>query len=352
MNLGNAQVEMIQNGGPLADTLLKVGFTPHALRPFVGEDGRNYIVNAKPTGEHDKVLPVTNATLLKDEWIQLDRAVVAAALPRMRVVGGMQAKGLTTPLADAMGVSIFQYQNASETRDAQVSMDGINRGENASQQFDLTSMPIPIVSLPFEITARELAMMRRDGRQLDTSLAEAATRKVTEMLEKLALGTAGTFVFGGATLYGLTNHPHINTATVIDWDSSTKTQAQRLTDVIALKAASQADRHFGPWTLYVSYDWEQWLDEDYNTYASKTLRARILDIEGIASIEVTDYLTAKKLLLVENTKETADVIVGMNPTVIQWQTNPLQYNFQVMAILPVRVRSDYNQRSGIVYAGV
>ena len=124
-----------------------------------------------------------------------------------------------------------------------------------------------------------------------------------------------------------------------------------LTDIIEMKFASIADRHQGPWIVYVSSDYEQYLDEDYKSSSERTLRQRILAVDGIAGVSTSDRLPTKTVLLVELQKVTVEEVVGFYPTVVQWQEHGgLKLNFKVMAILVPRIRSDYSNRCGIVHA--
>lgn len=345
----NAQIDIIRNGNNVADVLLKHGFHVNNLRPFVDPvSGGCYVLNKAGVA-----VPVTNATLLKDEWIQLDRAVVQAAKSRMTAVADLQARGLTYNLPNAMGKTVMQYQNASDISDATISMEGINKSMADRPMYDITNLPLPIIHKDFYYTAREIEASRNEGTPIDVSTAELAARKVAEAAEKLVLGTYGTYAFAGGNIYGYENFPNATARTVTDWTASAKTGEQIFTDVLNMKQDSKDDLHYGPWVLYVSSNWEKPLEEDYKSAVSGSVRKRLMEIDGLLDIRVADYMTASKAVLVQQTADTAQLVVGFNPTTIQWQTEGgMMYNFKVMAILVPRIRSDYNDTSGIVVASV
>jgi len=344
------QVDTLGGGSGIAAQLLKHGFNPNALRPFaMNADGQAYIANAQSNG----VIPVQNATLLYDEWKFIDRAVRQTAKQRLRWVNTLRAMGLTMALPNAMSKTVMTYQNQSDISAAQVSMDGLGKGNNDRPDYDLTTIPIPIVHKDFFFSARELATSREGGHPLDTSNAELATRMVSETIEEMHLGTYGTYAYGGGTLYGLVNFPSRNTRTITAWDASSKTGLLRLTDVLNMKQDLLTARHYGPYKLLISANYETILDDEYSTAYPQTLRQRIMQIESIDSIEVSDWLSDDTLVLVQMTSDVVQLINGFDPVVVQWETEGgMRLNFKVMAILPPRIRADYNSRCGIVHATV
>lgn len=350
--MSEVSIDMINNAGALSDVLLTNNFKTEILRPFV-ENGKNFINNGSG------VSPVTNATLLKDEWIQLDTAVTKVARERLNFVQDLISMGLTMSLPNALGKTVLQYQNQSDISDATVSMDGLAKGDNDRPDYDLTSMPIPIIHKDFSFSAREIAASRNGSMPLDTSTAELAARKVAETAEKLHLGTYGTYKFGGGNIYGLTNFPDINSGNIDGWTGSSSTGTTRFESILSILAALRTDKHYGPYGVYVSSNYEQYLDEDYKAESDLTLRERILKIGmdnantpgKIRFIKALDYLPINKVVVVQLTSDVIQSIQGMNSTVVQWQSQGgMQYNFKVMSIMVPRVRSDYNETCGIYVA--
>ena len=160
----------------------------------------------------------TNAVLRKDEWEQLDSAVVEIARERLNAVGDLVSRGLTYEVGNGMGTTIVQHETVSEMTRAQVTMDGVTRGENDRVTFSLVSTPLPVIHHDFQISARVLAASRQSGSPLDTTQVEEATRQVAETTEDLLVngvesGDSKVLGFGSsaATIYGYTDQPNRNT---------------------------------------------------------------------------------------------------------------------------------------------
>lgn len=350
----DVQIDLLNNGGPVADIMLNSMFDVNALRPY-RDQGHAFITNAKGDG----VIPVTNATLLKDEWIHLDKAVKQVSRERLTLVNDLKSMGLTYNLPNALGKTVIQYQNQSDINDAQVSMDGINKSPSDRPDYDITTMPVPIIHKDFYFTAREIAASRNGGMPLDTSNAELCARKVDEAIEKLHAGTYGTYTFGGGNIYGLLNFPNILTASITSWSDTAKTSTTRLNDILTLLNTLRTNYQYGPYGIYVSSNYERYLDEDYKDYYGETLRQRILKIGvdnpstpgKIRFIKALDHLTSNRIVIVQLTSDTIQTVEGLMTTTVQWTTEGgMLYHFKVMAILLPRIRSDYNDKCGIIVA--
>jgi len=333
--------------GDVASVLLNGGFDVGALRPWLGSDGRTYITR------NNKAVPVANAsaTLRKDEWIQLDTAIVQAAKPRLKLIGDLRAAGLQYVIPNGLGKTVLQSQTASDINDAEISMDGLRQSQADRQVFDLTNLPLPIIHKDFHFSARQIETSRSGGTPIDTSMAELAASKVAEQAEKLAIGVADSYTFGGGTIYGLTNWPSAMTKTITSPTTSGWTGSTLLTEILAMRQQSQNAYHYGDWRLYVAPSWDAYLDEDFKAASDLTLRERIKKINGIQDVVTLDYLTGYDMVLVQMTSDVIRVVVGMEITTVQWDSyGGLRRNFKVMAILVPQLRADNNGRTGIVYA--
>lgn len=348
-------MDFILNGqasGSVATILMNNRFDAGALRPFIGADGHSYITvmnNGKPEVQR---LTNNNATLRYDEWKAFDTAIIKAAKPRLRLVGDLRSSGLVYNLPNGLSKSVLETERQSDIGTASISMDGLRQGQNDRPEFDMVGLPLPIIHKDFHISARQLSISRNGGSPFDTTMAELAGRRVAEAAEALALGTSGTVAYAGSTVYGLTNFPQRQTKTLTNpATDGTWTPAKTVKEVLAMKQQAQSKNQYGPFVLYVSTSWDQYLDDDYSSAkGDNTLRERLKKIDGIQDVRSLDYLTGYQMILVQQTTDTIREVVGMDITTVQWESHGgLQLNFKVMAILVPQIRADINGQCGVVH---
>lgn len=350
----SASIQLIRNingFGDVADRLIENDFDTGVLRPWLGRDGRSYVtrtINGKP-----KII-TTNApaTLPRDVWIQFDTAVVQALQERLKAFSDIRGAGLTYNLPNGMGHTVLQYQTMGDINDATISMDPARRGEGDRPLTDVANLPLPIIHKDFDFSAREIAVSRQGNLPLDTSTAQLAARKVGEALEKLTVGTVGTYSYGGGTIYGYLNFPNRATKTDMPVPDGTNGPAV-VTALLTLRQALINNKHFGPYIMYVNSQWAAVLDNDFSaTKGDITLRQRIQSIEGITAIRTLDHLptTNWHVLLVEMTSETVRAVVGMEVQTVQWESlGGMMKHFKVMCLLVPQLRADTDGNSGVAH---
>ena len=239
---------------------------------------------------------------------------------------------------------------------ADVNMDGLTRTKGERPEYNLVNLPLPIIHKDFSFPLRELMVSRNSGTPLDTTTAELAGRRVAEAIEQLAIGNWGSYAFGGNSIYGLTTFPNRITSSLTLPTLTAWTPAKTVTEVLAMVQKSRLAFHYGPWVLYVSNLWDQYLDQDYiitggANVATQTLRERLAKISGIADIRTLDYLTGYQFVLVQQTQDVIREVVAMDITTVQWATQGgMELNFKVMAIMVPQLRADAYGNSGIVHA--
>lgn len=343
------------SSGPLADMLANTGLDVGKLRPFIHKDGKPYVTvftggNPQVAANY-KTMLVTNATLRRDEWKQLDDAIQQISRFRLGGIDDLVSNGLVFNLGNGMGTTVLETHNVSDAMEAVMTMDGLTRGQNDRPDYETKYLPIPIIHVDYQINSRVLEASRKLGNPLDTTSAEYATRKVREKLESL-LFTDETYTFGGGVIYSYLNHPDRNTDTLTtDWDDIAVTGALLIADVLTMKQTSIDNLHFGPWMLYIPTIYETKMDADYDaTTPGTTIRERILKIDGIKGVKVIDTLTADNVLLVQMTPDTVRLVKGMDIQNVEWkQEGNFVTNYKVMTIQVPQVRSDQAGKSGIVH---
>jgi uncharacterized linocin/CFP29 family protein len=346
-------MDFILNGaghGDVATALLQNNMDPGVLRPYVGGDGRSY-VDLTRNGKRQALVCNTPATLRKDEWIHLDTAIVKVAKERLRAVADLKAAGLTYSVPNGMGTTVLQSENQSDINAATISMDGLREGDADRPEFDLVGLPLPIIHKDFSYSLRQLMTSRQSGSPLDTTHAELAARRCAETAESLLLGTYGTYAFGGYNIYGYRNFPSRMTATLTLPTDAGWTPSLLVQEILGMKQDSMDAFHYGPWFLYNSPAWDQYLDDDYSqAKGDNTLRERIAKISGIDGPRTLDYLPNYEFLLVQKSTDVVRLVMGMDFRSLQWETKGgLQVHFKIMGILVPQLRTDQNDKTGVVH---
>lgn len=372
-----------QPSGDVADAFASCQYDPGLLRPWVGRDGKKYVaVNSGKTDENGKpvrearlmndvmfndgiAIPVANATSLrKDEWIQLDRVVVREARQRLRAWSDLASRNSFGGF-NGMSKVTLEHETMSDPGEAIMDMDGLTPGRTDQPKFQLEGLPLPITHSDFWFSSRRLAVSRNTGTPLDMTMAEAAGRRVAEMIEKLLIGaeTFGTAAVDASSLYGTglgkiwgyTNHPDRTTKTDVTTPTGSNPDST-VADVLAMIKLANDNYFYGPFMLYHSTDWSQYMDNDYFVGTSgvapnQTLRERLRKIDGIVDVRRLDFLTdTYTLLLVQMTSDVARAVNGMDITTVQWESQGgMRVNFKVMAIQVPQVRSNYSNKTGIVH---
>jgi len=334
--------------GDVADLLAASKFDANALRPWTGADGRSYITH------NGVAVPINNAsTLRKDEWKQMDEAVLDIARYRLTGIADLESRGLVYNIANGLGTTVMEYENISDMNDAEVDMDGETEGRNDRVQYDIAYLPLPITHKDFRINIRQLEASRTRGAALDTTQIQIATRKVYEKVETWLFNGSGStaYTFGGGSIYGYLTHPDVVTGSLTDaWDDS---GPDAVADIIAMKQALINIKQYGPYGVYIPTEYETHLDTDYVSGYPKTVRQRILEIGGIEFIKVSDYVTADKVVMVQLQSTTVRMVNALPIAPVQWDVKGgMVKKFKVMCIKVPQIRSDQDGNCGVaVYTG-
>lgn len=290
-------------------------------------------------------------TLRRDEWVHFLDEVVMEGMLRLRGVQDLVDRNLTRDVPNALGKTMIEFDRVSDTQDAEVSMDGISRANYDRPDFLNAQVPNVIAHKDFVLDLRTLSASRERGESLDTTQLRDAARRVAEKLEDL-LVNGGPTVAGNA-LRGYTTHPNRNTAsfgTNGHWGASAKTGENILADVLTLKSGLEADRYYGPYAIYVPASASTKLDDDFKANSDKTIRQRVLEVDGVEQLRVIDKLATQNVLMVQLTSDVVELADGEGIQPIQWDAHGgFQLNFKVMAIQVPLVKATHSGRSGVIH---
>jgi uncharacterized linocin/CFP29 family protein len=371
----NTHVDIVDQGrgfGPVANELLSMGRKTDVglMRPWIGKDGKVYITTFKGgdpanTENYKSYLASsmgiqTNGTLRRDEWKQLDDAVMKIAEYRLGGYDDLVSRGLVYNLGNGMGSTVLEWHDVGDALTAEVTMDGVTRAQNDRPKFQHNYLPLPIVHVDYEINTRALETSRNMGNGIDTTLAERAARRVAETLENM-LFTDWDYGYGDLDsrsrnkIYSYVNFPdriQVTLSTYGSWsDNSATTGAAILQSVLAMKQASINNYFYGPWQLYIPTAYETRLDNDYDTTTpGTTIRERIMKVAGITGIKVIDTLATDNVLMVQMTSDVVRLVRGLGIQNVEWQTEGrFITKYKVLTLQVPQIRSDQNGRTGIVH---
>ncbi len=326
---------------------------------------------AKRLGYNSEVMNATTF-LRKDQWIALDRSVVLATRQRLRAWSDLAASNTFT--LDGMSKLILEHETTDDPGEARVDMDTMSEGRTDRPKFQLEGLPLPFTWSPFWFSERELAISRRGGQSLSTTMAERAGRRVGESIEKVTIGITTGLTFNpentsygrAATVYGFITHPARNTKTDLTTPTGSNSSTT-IAELLEMRETLFADGFFGPFVIYNGTDWDQYLDRDHIFLATSgaaaplsTLRRRITEIEGFRAVRRLDFLTPANtggtfdlIMVALGNPEVARAVIGMPLRTVQWPSHGgARLNFKVMTIMVPQVRADFNGNSGINHGSV
>ena len=318
----------------------------NAMRPFVNAQGEAFVANG------DEAIRANAGLLSYDEWKQIDREAVKIATDRLTGIADLQSRGLTHNLG-GLGVTISQFEKMSGMSKADLSMSGVTSGEKDDQAFEQSYVPVPIIHKDFNLNIRRLEASRRMGESLDMTGVAEASRLVAERSEDL-LFAGSTIKVEGQPIYGYFTHPDRNTLTMATaWDAvAAGSNEDIINDVSEALKKARAANHYGPFIVYVPGKYEAKLDEDYRDLDQRTVRQRIEQLSGVEMVRVSDRIVGDNVALVQMDRNTVDLAIGQDVVPVQWSAEGgMVEHFKVMAAWAPRVKSDFNQKSGIVQIG-
>ena len=271
---------------------------------------------------------VSNATLRKDEWEQIDTRVNEVMRERLTIVDDLRGRGLVTPVS--LGTILRVTERLEEFGDAAVSYDGDTAPQRDRPSFLRDTIPVPVISKDFQISWRQLEASRTRGEPLDVTAAAAATRKVRDKLQDLFVNGFGQGPDAN-TIPGLVNAANRQIVTLAtDWDLSGSTI---IDDVLSMLEAAYAVNLFGPFFLYVPKNYWAILQEDYSTSkGDRTFIQRILALEDVEAVRPLDTLADDNVVMVQMTEDVIDLSEAQAVTTVQWEKNPFVTTFRVLSV--------------------
>src|SRR3990167_63987 len=309
--------------------------------------------------------PVFNATtLLRDDWIEIDRAVERATRQRLTAWADLLAASRRGGF-DAWSKMTLEYNAVTDAGEVVKDMDATSPGRDDTPLMLIRSVPLPVIHGDFSFPQRLIDQSRSTGMPLDTEMVEQVTRLGWELVEKTLIGTETGITFGGRTTgpiphtgasseWGYTSFPYRVTKTDLTTPLGPNPEAV-MTDVLEMIETMNGNGYFGPYMLYHSTGYSRYINDDYfrtgSTSAVRTLRERLMEIDGISDIRRLDYLTSGyQLLLIDLSRGQFQAIDGMQPRTVLWSERcGMIQKFMVMMIQVALMRAPYDGVAALIH---
>ena len=295
-------------------------------------------------------------SLPREAWELIDTVLIRVAKERFVGIADLNSYPGTSFNFDGMSASVYTRKRVSEVGAATVAVNPDNASDSAILDLDDLSVPMLVTYKDYHMDTKHMAMASRINLPIDTALVEEATISVTRALEDNLFN--GQVTANGSTMYGYTTFPDRQTYTIpTSW--TTATPSEIFGDLNSMISLSMQANHFGPWVLYIPWQYQSRLNEDYlpngGTSTTGSIRKRLMEIPNLADIKVADVLADDNVVLVEMSSSTVQLINGMPMRNLLWEP-PGQPNwmhkFKVMTIAVPLLISDYNGQCGIVHGSV
>jgi uncharacterized linocin/CFP29 family protein len=292
----------------------------------------------------------TNATLLREQWLEIDNLWLRVADQYMGAVLDLTSRGLTQTIP-SLGIAASQYGAIGRMDPATTDMRASAAGNNQRLRVTPHLVPLPFAFEDYEFDITELEAVQRLGGTLDTAYTEEAQRSVAETFERWLISGAPEFSVDGNTVYGYRTAPGRVIGTGTSWatpDNVYATIQKMIVDMLAINRV-------GPFALYMNVAQlgqmyaQEGVDRAWNVYRRITE-----SFPQIVSIKPSFAMPVGELVLVELQRRTVDLAIKMDPANVPWEImGGLAQHVRVIGSIVPRIKVDGANQTGIVhYTGV
>ena len=159
-----------------------------------------------------------------------------------------------------------------------------------------------------------------------------------------------SYKIGEGVIYGYADHPDRNTISFSagSWNTPSVTGEDILLDVCNMKQANIDAGFYGPYVLYIPTQFETRLDQEFKSGSDKTIRQRLMEVNGIEEIKVADKIHGDNVYLPQMSEDVVRVAEGVPLTLVEWGTEgDMLFNFKVLTIDIPQIRSNTNKKCGV-----
>ena len=292
----------------------------------------------------------TNAGLPEAEWDTIDRTVTGIIDKRLTFTNTLKKFGMIDTKYTIGDLLVKWYRMFDLNEDIKIDMMGDGQTNNERISYDMKAVPLPIFYKDFRIPWRFMES-NKGNRVFDVpgNMLTRYARKIAEGIELMNLNGNSNIVLNGYGIDGATTHSNIKTGSMsTHWDDD---PTKVYPDVLKMREAlvSVGFPEDGPYVLFIPSAYNPAMQTDYKAYSDKTVKQRVLDIDGIKDVVTVSDLAATKVMLMYMTPETMEIAQAMETQTLEWQSNgPFVNNFRLMAAQVPKIYTDTNDQLGIV----
>jgi len=273
-------------------------------------------------------------------------------------------------LDDAMGIdevgsslatTIYTEQAESEVGEAEISMDGQAKGNNA----DTANIPVgvaqPIVHVDYEIDARDQQQSANQGQDKEARLARQAGRVLREKEDDLALNGWGLTVEGPNggqfSVDGFLNtDARITGSATASWTSTNLSDVQDTIENMVEdleNVGANSDKNLMPRSrgvyLYYNQTHNSVLDKaDPRGDGNLSIRQRLQQDHPYITLRETPFIPDDEIAMVVRDPRVMSVVNAQDPTNMSWEPSPMATRYKALSSRVPFFRSTYDDILGVV----
>ena len=284
--------------------------------------------------------------LPRDVWGQWDREAVAIQRDELVMFNDLSAAS-QMPLP--IGKLVHYFQTVSDSGEVNVSLDGRGKARTDQPTIEYHGTPVPLIDSGYSYSWRQMAAAETEGYQLDAAGRDNSNRRVAEKMEDSVLYGYPSIVVGGASSYGILNHPKRNSrSTGITIIGATGDEI--IAEFIATLKLLHTANYRTPATVYVNWDdWFYMTSTEYRAGYPKKILQAVLEIAGIREIKPATRIPADTIAAVVKDRRVYQVLNAMPmSTRAKFRANPEDdYDFTVIAAAALEIKFDSEDQCGI-----
>lgn len=287
-----------------------------------------------------------NSSLPPDAWKSLNNTLYPVFEEELRLFNDLRGMGLVTN--ESIYDKEVSWTHSVTQGDAEVGMHPETDTPESVASVGQAGAPLPLIMADHSIGFRDEA---GDGTfDINELEAEGASRAVAEEAEQMCLtGWDKSIQASDRKMWGLTNHPDVNTGGVTDW---TTNPVNAYDDLLKMSRVLKNENDISPGSGYMTY-----LSTDYadalNEFASTNntdfiVRDRVEKLNDIGTLRELPALPPKSVLMFAPRRDVVHLAIAREESTVQWDS-PFRTNFKHMMCFAICVKSTMKGQSGVAF---